>query len=95
VYQSGGTRIEITAKNVSKGEALKHISRDYNLIIAIGDSGNDISMFKEASLSFCMSHAPENVKKHASYVVDSFKDAVECLCELLTKSNRQLALSYK
>lgn len=88
VYQSGGTRIEITAKNVSKGEALKHISRDYDLIIAIGDSGNDISMFEEASLSFCMSHAPENVKVHATYVVDSFNEAVDHIYELLAQSRK-------
>lgn len=76
IYQSGTTRIEVTAKDVSKGAALKKISKTYHLTVAFGDSGNDISLFDNADISYCMSKAPVEVKKHATFEVNDFSDAI-------------------
>ena len=45
---------------------LKGIERES--VIAIGDSYNDISMFKYAGLAVAMENAPEDVKIHADYI---------------------------
>lgn len=87
VYQSGGTRIEVTAKGVSKGSGLSFFKTHYQPVVAFGDSGNDISMFEVADISYCMSHAPEAVKAAATYVVDNFADAVMHLENLLDLSS--------
>lgn len=76
IYQSGTTRIEVTAKDVSKGAALQKISKSYHLTVAFGDSGNDISLFDNADISYCMSKAPVEVKKHATFEVNDFSDAI-------------------
>lgn len=43
--------IEITNKNCNKGEAIKFVSKKYNInkeeIVAFGDSNNDVSMFEQ------------------------------------------------
>lgn len=86
VYESGHKRIEVTAANTSKGRAVKILKRtsDYK-IVSVGDSGNDVPMFKNSDLSFCMRSAPENVKKTADIIIDSFSDvekyAEKFLCE--------------
>jgi Cof subfamily protein (haloacid dehalogenase superfamily) len=71
--------IEITPKGASKSEGIafyldyNHLSRDN--VLVIGDSGNDISMFEAfKEESFCMDHSPDEVKKHASYVIKRFYD---------------------
>lgn len=71
--------IEITGKGSGKALTLEKLCEDFNInkddIYVIGDSGNDISMFKTFhEHSFCMSHAPENVKKYAKYTLDNFED---------------------
>ena len=41
----------------------------------VGDSGNDIPMFKEfPENSFCMSRAPETIQKYAKYTIDKYED---------------------
>ena len=84
VYQSGSTRIEVTAKDVSKGSGLQLLKKHYQLVVAFGDSGNDISMFEKSDISYCMTHASANVQAAATYVVDSFADAVKHLEQLLS-----------
>lgn len=83
IYQSGTTRIEITAKDVSKGAALQKISKSYDLTVAFGDSGNDISLFDDADISYCMSKAPVEVKKHATFEVSNFSDAIGHLSQYI------------
>ena len=68
--------IEITGKGSGKALTLEKLCEDFNInkddIYVIGDSGNDISMFKTFhEHSFCMSHAPENVKKYAKYTLEN------------------------
>ena len=84
VYQSGSTRIEVTAKDVSKGSGLQLLKKHYQLVVAFGDSGNDISMFEKSDISYCMTHASANVQAAATYVVDSFAGAVKHLEQLLS-----------
>ena len=86
IYQTGSTRIEITAKNISKASAINLIKNDYEKVVVFGDSGNDIEMFNCADVSYCMSSAPEYVKLEADYIVDSFFDAVNHYIELDKKN---------
>jgi len=71
--------IEITLKGCSKSNALKDFVEINNIdkkdVYVVGDSGNDISMFKEFyENSFCMDHSPNSVKKYARYTIDKFED---------------------
>lgn len=65
--------IEITSKGSSKGNALSKyaLKKGYSVndVWCIGDSGNDISMFKKFPHSFVMEHSPLWVKEHAAHVV--------------------------
>ena len=71
--------IEITNVECSKGNAIKqfikHSAIDRNNVYVVGDSGNDISMFKAFhENSFCLSHGHKAVKKYASHEIDKFID---------------------
>lgn len=71
--------VEITASGCYKANVLKKYCEengyDFKDVFVVGDSGNDISMFKEFyDNSFCMNHGPKNVKKHAKYVIKKFED---------------------
>lgn len=67
--------IEITAKGVSKGTALKSLCDflkiDKKDVIAIGDSKNDFTMFDYAGKSFSAGNASETVKEYADNQVCS------------------------
>lgn len=71
--------IEVTPKGCTKSSGISFYL-DYNgisndNIIVVGDSGNDISMFKDFSeRSFCMSHASDSVKKYAKHIIKNFYD---------------------
>lgn len=71
--------IEITAKDISKGDAvtkyMNYCSLNKDDIYVVGDSGNDISMFKNFyENSFVMSHSSKVVKKYAKYTLVKFED---------------------
>lgn len=71
--------IELTNKHCSKGNALLKYANIKNInpndIYVVGDSGNDISMFKDfKENSFCMSHSQKSVKKYAKHIIDKFID---------------------
>lgn len=64
--------LEITKKNINKGQALK-IMADYlqiplEQIAAVGDAENDIAMFQVCGMSIAMGNAPENVQRAATLV---------------------------
>lgn len=65
---------EFTPKTCDKAQGLKFFADYLNIpltsFFVVGDSGNDIPMFKLFPHSFCMSRAPEGVKKHAEHVID-------------------------
>ena len=77
--------IELSPKGCSKSLGLKYYADYINInhsdVYVVGDSGNDISMFKEfPENSFCMSHASLSVSKYAKHVIKRF-DEVEKFIE--------------
>lgn len=72
-----GGFIEITPVGVSKANGIKKYAAEKNIpeenIYVVGDSGNDISMFKAFyEHSFCMKHSHKNVKKYAKTIIRRF-----------------------
>lgn len=72
--------IDIAPYNVSKGKALKIIRDRLGIsndnVYSIGDSGNDISMIKEAGIGATFSNAEPKIREVASVVVDSFTEFI-------------------
>lgn len=76
--------IEISPYGCSKSNGLKFLENylkiNHNDVFVIGDSGNDISMFKEyQDNSFCMYHAPLSVSKYAKYTIKRFEKVKDYL----------------
>lgn len=65
--------IEVASLGSNKGHALTTLieAKQWHKddVIVIGDSGNDVPMFKMFSQSYCMEHAHPSIKKHARYVI--------------------------
>lgn len=75
IYQTGKTRIEITDEGISKGSVLSLCKQDENTeVLAVGDSENDITMFEEADISFCLNHATPKVSRYATHLINRFSD---------------------
>lgn len=78
ITYSGASLLEITHINVNKGTALQHLAGYLNIslemVLAIGDSPNDISMFDAAGFSIAMGNAHDEVKQHANYVAPTNDD---------------------
>lgn len=71
--------IEITPKDCNKGSRIREYCNIRNIkddeICVVGDSGNDISMFKEfPETSFCMAKAPEVIRKYAKFTISKYED---------------------
>ena len=68
-------QLDIMSPTCSKGYALKHLIKKYNIIsrdvIAIGDNDNDVDMFREAGLGVAMENGSEKVKCYADVIVAS------------------------
>ena len=66
--------IEVASLGTNKANGLKRLieAKKWSAkdVIVVGDSGNDIPMFKAFSNSYCMSHAHPEVKKHAKHFID-------------------------
>lgn len=66
---------EIVPKGYSKGKAAEIVenllSIPHEATVAVGDSHNDIPMFKSCAISIAMGNAPEEVKKEADTVTES------------------------
>lgn len=77
LYESDGLRIEVTAKNTSKGEAIRALKQSFSgNVIGVGDSGNDVPMFEEVDQAYCIAQAPVTVKEKANIVIDYFSDLI-------------------
>ena len=67
--------LEVTARGVTKGEALAEFARERQTpvedVIVVGDSGNDVSMFDTFPHSFCMRSADPWIQAHAAHVIDT------------------------
>lgn len=77
--------IEITAKSISKGMALKKLCDILQIkkenVIALGDSKNDITMFDFAGTSLCAGNASDVVKEYADKQVCSNNEHIaEYIC---------------
>ncbi|KHD35768.1 HAD family hydrolase [Clostridium acetobutylicum] len=75
VVSSSRHNIEVTSKNVSKGNAIKSLAEFYGIkreeIITIGDSENDLSMIEYGGLGVVMENGCESAKKLADYITDT------------------------
>lgn len=67
--------MEVTAREATKASGLRAVCRmlgvDMAQVMAIGDSGNDVSSLREAGLGVAMGNAPEPVKAAAKAVTAS------------------------
>ena len=70
---------ELLHPQASKGNALKIIAEKLGIkreeVMAIGDSGNDLSMIQYAGLGVAMENAMDILKKHADYITLSNNQA--------------------
>ena len=75
--------IDVIPKNASKAngilEVCKHLSIDIDDVYVVGDSENDVSMFKVTKNSYCIDHAEDAVKANASHIVSSVSEMIEGL----------------
>lgn len=74
-YLSKDNYMEVTAKHVSKEQALHEIAQHYQVpleeVMTIGDNFNDLPMLRLAGLGVAMGNAPETVKTEANAVTKS------------------------
>ena len=65
--------IEVATSGTNKATALNLLIDKKGIqpkdVVVVGDSGNDIPMFKAFSQSYCMEHAHPEVKKHAKHLI--------------------------
>jgi Cof subfamily protein (haloacid dehalogenase superfamily) len=87
-----GELIEITLKNINKGSSLKHIAQVLKLkkenIASIGDSNNDIEMFKESGFNFAIFHS-ELLANEADIVYKKQKNAVAKAIDFIMNENEK------
>ena len=74
-YLSKDNYMEVTAKHVSKEQALYEIAQHYQVpleqVMTIGDNFNDLPMLRLVGLGVAMGNAPEAVKTEAKAVTKS------------------------
>jgi len=90
-YQNINT-IDIVYSGISKGSGIKFY-KDYSKlkqIACIGDSYNDISMLKQADISFTFHESSEIVKASADYIVSTVAEAIDILENLNNKKYKSL-----
>lgn len=75
IVSSWADNFEIMEKGSSKGDAVKYLTKYFNLdkseVMCIGDSENDISMIEFAGVGVAMGNAIDKVKEIANYVTES------------------------
>jgi len=73
--RSGPTYLEVTAKGVSKRDAVEKLQTYYQIskeeIVACGDNYVDLEMLRYAGLGIAMGNAPDEVKQAANIVTAS------------------------
>lgn len=73
--------IDIGPENSSKGITVMELRDRFGVlpddIIVVGDSENDIPMFKVAHRSYCIDHASNDVKEKADLAVESVEKVIE------------------
>jgi Cof subfamily protein (haloacid dehalogenase superfamily) len=70
--------LDITHKEANKGAVVDYLSDYFTItpeqIATIGDSPNDVLMFKRSGLSIAMGNASDEVKAQAKVTTDSYND---------------------
>ena len=88
---SGENWLDISSPTTNKGEAIKHLQKLLNIskeeTMAFGDYNNDIEMLEQASFSYAMENACEDVLKVAKFKTKSNNDnGVEFILDKLIKA---------
>lgn len=72
VCSSGLVNIEVNSAACSKGNALRYLCTKLEIspsqVMAIGDSGNDVSMLRYAGFSIAMGNADAQIRSAANYI---------------------------
>ena len=75
VNYAGEMWLDCTAKEVSKGNALKKLQEAFDIkeneTMVFGDQANDVEMFKAAYYSFAVENAAPVAKEAARFMADS------------------------
>jgi Cof subfamily protein (haloacid dehalogenase superfamily) len=70
--------VDVTHPEANKGAVVDHLSAELGIpsgqIATIGDSPNDVLMFRKSGFSIAMGNASDEVKRQAHAVTDSYKD---------------------
>lgn len=78
VFKWGSIGGDIVPKNMTKAIGIKKLLSELNIPLentyAIGDSGNDIAMFKLVENPICMGNGTPQAKMAAKYVTESIDD---------------------
>lgn len=73
--------IDVVPRGCSKGSGVNIVCESLNVdkddVYVIGDSFNDVSMFRETKNSFTLTHAEEKLKEYANFVVGSVSECIE------------------
>lgn len=74
VVVSGENWIDVTHKNVNKGNAIQMLQKLWNITpeetVVFGDQLNDLEMMQSAHYSYAMKNAKEQVKQIANYITE-------------------------
>ncbi|MGE4452995.1 MAG: Cof-type HAD-IIB family hydrolase [Sphaerochaeta sp.] len=75
IFSSSPRYIEILARGVDKGHAVRSLCESYCVhpgnVMAVGDYFNDLGMFRSAGYAVAMGNAPDAVKNHAHALTSS------------------------
>jgi Cof subfamily protein (haloacid dehalogenase superfamily) len=70
--------LDVTHHDANKGFVIRYLSEHLQIpldeIATIGDQPNDVLMFRPSGFSIAMGNAPDEVKRQASAVTDSYED---------------------
>ena len=89
------TVLDVTPQQASKGQALHTLGAMLGIpsiqIAAVGDSENDLSIFREAGLSIAMRNAPADIRAEADWIAPSNdEEGVAWAVERIIETNMQL-----
>lgn len=77
--------VDIVPRGCSKGNGLEQLlkleNKEIDSLYAVGDSFNDISMFKLTNNSYTFNRVEEEIKKHANNNVDYIYEVIEKMLE--------------
>lgn len=75
-YYMPGHYYDVTRTDASKSDGVEYFKKNFKdyKIVCIGDSVNNLGMFKVADISIAMGNAIDDVKKQTTYVTKSAKE---------------------